>query len=746
MFHRRLRIFLWVLALVTAGLLFRALQLQVLGSEKYQVDAGEAMKRIRLTETVRGSILDRNGVVLAADEACMDVCVDYRAITSEPDEKWMRLVAAERLRRTGGREYDDLPRSRRRKMIDEQVPAVRVDIGRMWQLLAAVSEQSSTQIDGIRQSIVQKVELRRRQVWMRQMQRATERRRDEPESWLRQWLLADAPGGESERDFDLVVSEQTEAHPILRNVDPATYNMLGKQLDQLPGLVLRSGTTRRYPLGDIACHIIGRQAKVTREDLKEDPGFGDDLRRYQYNDLVGRSGIEAMAEQQLRGTRGRIESIVGKEGPVSSLPSRRGEDVRLSIDAKLQEELTTLYREAKTQYADGKIEKHVMHGAAVVIDVPTGEVRALVSYPTYDLNRFDELYAKLVIDDINTPLLNRATQAQLEPGSVIKPVVALAALASGVMRLDEGLQCHGFLVINGVKYAEGRCWVQSKFARQLGGRCENHPVPWDDPLPPPYLLRVPDALQRSCNTFFETLADRLKLDGLSRWFKVFGLGQRTGIGIEESAGRLPDSYAGANRRMTTWFAGIGQGSITATPIQMANIAATIARDGVWTAPTLLAGQRPERRDLGLPRDAVAAVKEGMVRVVNTHAGTGNELQRKDYVIAGKTGTAQAARRSVPIRDEDGKIVLDANGRVARRFLVPSTRERPNPEAPWYRGTGPEEADLAHAWFIGFAPAHKPQIAFAVMVEYGGSGGITAADIAKDVIEACIQHGYLTKNP
>lgn len=746
MFHRRLRMFLWVLSLAVAGLLARSLQLQVMARGQYGDEPRELTRRVRYIDPPRGDIRDRNGVVLATDEACIDVCVDYRAITSDPDEKWMRQVAVERLRQRVGREYDELPRGKRRRMIEAELPAIRSDIDGMWVLLAEVSEKSRAEIDEIRQAIVQKVEMRRRQAWDRQHQRTVRKQQVQSDSWWRQWLVGNTEeigDGEGLHGFDLIVSEQTEAHPILRNVDAATNNTLGKQLGKLPGLTLRGGATRRYPMGDVACHVIGRLGKVTRDDLDQDPNPNEELRKYFPNDLIGRSGVEAMAEQPLRGMRGKMEYQAGSQSATApaSVPER-GRDVVLSIDATFQREVAELFRNARTVYAGGVERRHVMHGAAVVIDVPTAEVLALVSYPTFDLNRFNEMYPRLVIDDINTPLLNRATQAQLEPGSSIKPVVGMAAVAAGVTRLDEGLACQGYLVINGTRYAEGRCWVASKFGTLLGGHVANHPVPWEDPLPPPYLLHMPDALQRSCNTYFEVMADRMKLEGLSRWFEVFGLGQRTGLGIEESAGRLPKDYTGPNKRMTTWFAGIGQGQITATPIQMANVAATIARDGVWMAPILIAGQRGPRRELPIPKDAVAAVREGMVKVVNTRAGTGNELRRDDIVIAGKTGTAQAARKSVPIRDENGKIMRDERGQVRRRFLEPSTRDHPNPEAPWYLGTGREERELNHAWFIGYAPAHRPRIAFAVMVEYGGSGGITAAGIAKDVIELGVQHGYL----
>jgi penicillin-binding protein 2 len=245
--------------------------------------------------------------------------------------------------------------------------------------------------------------------------------------------------------------------------------------------------------------------------------------------------------------------------------------------------------------------------------------------------------------------------------------------------------------------------------------------------------------------------------------RKFGLGQRTGIGVAESAGYVPDSYKGPQRSAAAWLAGIGQGPVGVTTIQMANVAATIARNGIWIRPHLVAStvdlpkratsnpteqERPDREDLHLSPAGLAAAHDGMYRVVNMDKiGTGNQAKCNDVVVAGKTGTAQAAAflipkidpvTQAPMRDEKGKTIMEP--------LAISTAEHPNPLAPWYRGTGASGTDLSHAWFIGYAPADHPKVAVAVMVEYGGSGGATAGTIAKDVLDACIEHGYLQRKP
>jgi penicillin-binding protein 2 len=298
----------------------------------------------------------------------------------------------------------------------------------------------------------------------------------------------------------------------------------------------------------------------------------------------------------------------------------------------------------------------------------------------------------------------------------------------------------------------------------------HHRVPWDAQHRgthgnPDGFLTFADALQRSCNVYFETLADQLGLDRLSRYYKAFGLGRDTGIGIPEVSGLVPSSYRGprAHARSVLWFSAIGQTQVLASPLQMANVAATIARDGVWVRPRLVADgvetrpilvrdpadpsgktmiPAPDRVDLGLPKAALAAAREGMVRVVNAPGGTGRYIHRKDMYVAGKTGTAEAARMRLPKLDRDLKLVKDENGRTVYEELPLARVGGEQTRSPWYRGYGKEGKDLKHAWFIGFAPAENPQVAFAVMLQYGGSGGANAGPIAAKVLDACVRHGYL----
>ena len=565
--------------------------------------------------------------------------------------------------------------------------------------------------------------------------------------WWQRWLLDDSAAGANLDSFDVTVAEELEPHVILSAVDTELANYLGKNADRFPGLSLQPGQHRIYPYGDVACHVIGNLAAVSAEDVKGDREKSDWLRRYKPSDLIGRQGVEAMCETVLRATRGRWRRDAQQQEAIDAAP-QPGRDVRLAIDIELQKKAQAAFLSRKLP--SGEVDASIMHGAAILMDVATGEVRALVSYPTYDLNTFNQQYAVLVKDEINTPLINRATSSQLEPGSTVKPMVGMAGISERVVGLHEGIECDGHLKINGKTFTKlGRCWS----IRMVGG------LPHHGAGLAPHrgtygnldgFLTYAEALERSCNVWPETVADRLGMDRLTHWYGLFGLGRVTGIGIAEATGRLPKAPESSAQRSATWFAGIGQG-IGTTPIQMANVAATIARSGTWMRPNLvvtgfeLPATMPSDIKVKLPIDprAVAEARLGMKNVVNSLGGTGGKsLRRDDITVAGKTGSAQAAKFSVPVRDEKGEVVMEG-GKAKRRFVEPSTSSWTNPEAPWYRGTGAEGSELSHAWFIGFAPADRPQIAFAVMVEYGGSGAVAAGPIASALLEAAIEEGYLS---
>jgi penicillin-binding protein 2 len=731
MFERRLKIFLLILLAFGALVAARAAQVQLLEHDQWQNEAAATVVPPEYLQTTRGRILDCRGRVIAEDAACSDVCVAYPAILGQfdqkYDQKWLRDQAIARLHRTLG---DDARLGSAK--IDAEMDHVRADIAAMWPALARAGGKSVEEIEQTRQAIIQDVEMRRRYLWHLNYELANQKPTETDSTWLSRFLNGNS--GEPIDKFDMVIAAQTEAHAILPNANSTTCNELAKNADQYPGLTVRKSTVRYYPYGDVAAHVIGRLSRVDRDDLQtHSVTETDELRRYWLNDDIGRSGLEALAEPQLRGARGKIIAASGdqREKMVSAIP---GQDVTTTIDIELEKQIQELFHHVELKSSPGEppfATTADMNGAAVIIDIATGHVRAMVSNPTYDLNRFDEQYASLVQDELRQPYLNRATQMALEPGSTVKPMVGVGAITSGVDSLSDTVACDGYLTLRGHKYLNiGRCWIAKLHMPQ-------HKIGLN--------LTFEDAIEQSCNVYFETMADRLGMARLAHFYDLFGLGRPTGIGIDETAGRIPSVAATpqADLESTTWFCGIGQTQVLATPIQMCNVVTTVARNGIWMRPTLMEDGEPLGVvDLGLSQSALAAARAGMVRVVNTPTGTGRDAHLDDILIAGKTGTAQAAKFTMPRRDAAGNLLHDAQGKIIYDTIEPSTFVHSNPKAPWYWAWGSDFKDLSHAWFIGFAPANKPALAIAVMVEYGGHGGATAGNLAAKIIQTCADDGYL----
>jgi penicillin-binding protein 2 len=779
MFDRRVKIFLSVLIVFTLVLICRAVQLQVVERSFWANKAVEMMSTGDLVETTRGKLLDRKGRVIAEDAPCTDACVYFQAIPREPDADWVKARAKDRLVNRLGGDYIHADKAQRETLLAAEIDAVRNDIDAMWNKLAELGKMSREEMDDRRQAVVRKVWARRRQVMYARYQKAL---RDldnrEPSPWYQNWLMDDSADTPELDEFAITVGEQTAAHVILPAISDEVRNFLDKNRDKYPGLKLQRGTHRYYRYGDAAAHVIGHLSYVMAEDRKSDPNKTDELRRYYDNDLIGRTGLEALCEPLLRGVRGKVERTTGENGTIrTNIPAVAGKDVHTTIDIELQKEIQEIFTHipfrADTDFPWTDTLR--MLGAAVVIDVQTGEVIALVSYPTYDLNRFDEDYAELAGNMVEFPMLNRATQVALEPGSTVKPMVGLGAITSGIVSPDVKIECTGYLTINGHTYYNvARCWVASMYESRFGrSGVAHHPFPYPHP---DGFLTYPDALERSCNVFFETLADRMGMEELRKWYSRFGLGRPTGIGIAEVKGEIPldRSIPAVMRAPATWFSGIGQSQVRATPIQMANVVATVARDGIWMRPRLVPDgtlppstnptENPDRVDLQLSRAALAEAKQGMHAVVYGAAGTGvlRDLDKLGVEIAGKTGSAQAAPLrlprvdpltgkvvtttfDVPVEDKQtGQVRVETRTREVWDPVEIGTHEHPNPTAPWYRGTGSDQNHISHAWYTAFAPADHPKVAVAAMVQYGGSGGAAAGYVVREVLERLVQHGYLAK--
>jgi penicillin-binding protein 2 len=452
------------------------------------------------------------------------------------------------------------------------------------------------------------------------------------------------------------------------------------QLD-LPGVSLQITSRRSYPMDSKLAHLLGYVGEASQLDLTADP-------RNRMGDLIGKVGLEKGLESYLRGVDGgqqiEVDAVGRKLRVLREVDEVPGDTVQLTIDRDLQE---------AAWQAMGDHD-----GSVVALDPNTGEILAMVNRPSYDPNVFargihhDEWRALLT--DKHRPLNNRAIQGQYPPGSTFKIIVATAALEEGVINPFTRIHCGGGLQFGNHYF---RCWKK-------GGHGS---------------LNVHEALVQSCDVFFYQVAQRLGIDTIARYARAYGLGTPTGIDLEhEKPGTIPDTAWKRRRFKQPWYAGetlsagIGQGYITATPLQMAEVISTLAAGKRFRPQYVKQIETPEGEvvqketseqvaALQVRPTTLMQVREGLRDVVNAPNGTGKNARLNGILVAGKTGTSQVVRMG--------------------KERVKST------QLPW------QERD--HAWFVAYAPFDAPEIAVAALVEHAeAGGGAVAAPIAKQVLQ------------
>jgi len=454
----------------------------------------------------------------------------------------------------------------------------------------------------------------------------------------------------------------------------------------LPGINIDVGQTRHYPFDGAAVHALGYVASVSERELSGDPllelpGF-----------RIGKNGIERQYDLQLRGTAGNAEVEVNALGRVIRELRRQegqpGQDVHLTIDIGLQEFITK-------RLADER------RAAVVVMDAHKGDVLAMVSTPTYDPNAFNEgLSGKewnRLITNPDTPLTNKAIAGQYSPGSTFKIAVALAALEANIAPSFR-VSCYGHIQLGNQRF---HCWKK-------GGHGS---------------VDMIDGIKGSCDIYFYELAKRVGIDRIAAMANRLGLGHSLDLDMPgERNGLIPtrawkQATIGVPWQLgETLVAGIGQGYVLTTPLQLAVMTARLVNGGFAVTPRLTLAppgvdpaDEPQHtfKSIGVSDWARRTVMQGMVEVVNNpRGGTAfrSRIVEKEYAMGGKTGTSQVRRISLAERD---------------RGL------RKNEDRPW------RERD--HALFVGFAPADAPRYVCSVVVEHGGGGSKTAAPIAHDVL-------------
>ncbi|RMH50530.1 MAG: penicillin-binding protein 2 [Zetaproteobacteria bacterium] len=437
-----------------------------------------------------------------------------------------------------------------------------------------------------------------------------------------------------------------------------------------PGIQVTASSLRVYPLGPLTAHAVGYLAVASAEDLR---------RGYHSGEYVGRSGVERTMEQRLRGKPGyRIEEVDAHGRRLRTLlrtPPQDGRDLRLSIDLRLQQ--------TAAHALGGRT------GAVVVLEVESGRLLVLLSKPGFDPNAFitgmTPTAWRRLRDDPRNPLLDRAIQAAYPPASTMKLITAISGLEHHIPLARATDQCSGHIELADRTL---RCWKKSGHGT----------------------INLTRAIAESCDIYFYHLGEALGISRMRQTAQEWGLGAPTGVELPaEARGYFPGATPRMARRR--WYQGetmitaIGQGRVTATPIQIARLAAAIANGGKLLRPTLLADSAPQIvRRIAIDPRHLRYVRRAMHRVVSAPHGTAHTaFLGARIVVAGKTGTAQVVHTR---RDARGK---------PRRGTV-------------------RFAERDHAWFMGFAPFDAPRIAFAIFIEHGGHGGSAAAPVARAIVD------------
>ncbi|MCK4939018.1 MAG: penicillin-binding protein 2 [Rhodospirillaceae bacterium] len=452
----------------------------------------------------------------------------------------------------------------------------------------------------------------------------------------------------------------------------------------LPGVLIDVGQSRNYIYGEEVAHVMGYVAAVSEKEISDDPllelpGF-----------RIGKAGIEKVYDMQLRGTGGSSQVEVNALGRVIRELARQegqpGNEVRLTINLDLQRFVSKLL---------GKESASV-----VVVDVHSGDVLAMVSSPSFDPNMFnkglDQAQWDALIHNKKSPLTNKAISGQYSPGSTFKMAVALAALEKGSITPETKIHCSGSTKLGN---AEFHCWKR-------GGHGS---------------VNMEEAIEQSCDVYFYETARRAGIDRISAMGERLGMGKSLDLGLPgEKHGLMPTRKWKMGELNEPWqmgetmIAGIGQGYVLTTPLQLAIMTARIANGGFQVFPRLVVNEdgedasdnETELKSIGVAPEYLQIVKNGMNNVVNGKKGTARKARISEVgmEMAGKTGTVQV-RRISKLERETGVLKND--------------------ELPW------KERD--HALFVGYGPVENPRFAVSVVVEHGGSGSGAAAPLARDIL-------------
>ncbi len=468
-------------------------------------------------------------------------------------------------------------------------------------------------------------------------------------------------------------SHGTPLAPLLigENLDWNQVARIRCHLSDHPELSVTAGLRRQYPFDAVAGHAVGYLRPISKAEIAAQ------THKVRPDAMVGATGVEALRNSLLAGRSGErwlVTNAVGQQmGVVREQSARLGQDLSMTLDIRLQQVAVAALKDQA--------------GAVVAMDPESGAVRVLYSAPGFDPNLFGRRLSaeqwQGLRDDPMHRLQNRCFHGVYPPASTLKPFLALGGLSEGVITPQWRAYCRGTIELHGHEF---HCWLR-------GGHGS---------------VRLQRSLEVSCDTYYYLLGQRLGIDRIARWYRKFGLGERTGIGLAGEHRGLVGTPEWSSQRNQPWYRGItvsvsiGQGPLETTVLQIARAYAALANGGWLVTPYLVEESVPHPRlDLKLDPDHLGEVLSGLNRVVHGSQGTAYRLA--DLPISGKTGTAQ--------------VTALVEG-VSQAELPPHLRH--------------------HAWFVGWAPSEAPELVVAVVVEHGGGGAAAAAPVAARVLRAALE--------
>ncbi len=652
-----------LLAILLVIFLVALYKLQIVEGRAYYEESLNSVSTTQRVRAARGNLLDRYGRVLVSNTSCNSIVLNAEDLLAQDDPNAAILQMVQTVEDTGDTYTDTLP-------VTSAPPFEYTEMNKLQRtLLDAYLDDVGLPEDA---SAVELMSVFRQKFDIDNNYTAEQMR-----------IIA---GIRYELRVRYVIP--TADYVFVENASMELISSLME--NNVRGFDVEVSYQRQYHT-NLAPHILGQTGLMDRDEYEIYGPMG-----YTMDATVGKSGAEYAFEQYLHGTDG--EAIVTKnaEGTVTGTTYTKepepGDNVSLTFDLDLQASAeTALGSGIETMRAnanDPEGDRVATGGALVAVDVQTGEPLAMASYPTFDLSRMvaDSDYAEeLNTDDVHTPLVNRATSGRYEPGSTFKPVTAIAGLTEGVISTGTYITCEGMFT----KYADTgyspRCWVYP------GSHGTDNVV---------------EAIRDSCNVFFFTVGDMLKIETLAKYAAAFGLGERTGIELPENTGQMASEQIKADIEGESWFKGdtlqaaIGQSYSLFTPLQLAEYCATVANGGTRHSASILKSvrsydyseqlaeaQHEVLSTVDSPAYNWAAVQQGMYLVANDPSGSAYKTFGDFRIpVAAKTGTAQLG-----------------------------------------------ENQVNNAIFICYAPYDDPQVAVAVVVEHGTAGS-SIASIAREFLD------------